>query len=572
MLSDLVVEGLGVIESADLSLGGGSHALTGETGAGKTLVVAAAQLLLGDRAERSLVRTGEREARVEGRFLIPAGHPALTLLHESGLVEGDDPTGGEDSVEVVVARSVSADGRNSKARINGRLVTLATLSEFGSLVMEIAGQHEHQRLGRAGYQRGLLDSFAGPEARSGAERVGSLVREAARIARSLEESRAGARSRSREADVLRYEIKEIDSAAPLPGEGDELHVTVERLEHAEEIAVNVASAIDALRAEGGAEESMGVAESAARKAGERDPSVMPLAQRLEAARYEIADVATELSSVLAAPDPEALEAARTRLSVLARLRRKYGATEAEVLEYLEDAREKLSKIDNSDEDEARLQAEHDRLVREAENEAKHVTALRTSAAPRLARAVEGWLHRLALPDASFEVVLEPRPLYEGGVEDAVFLVAPNVGEAAGPVAKAASGGELSRIALALSLVSTTGSIGTMIFDEVDAGVGGEAARAVGDALAQLARTSGAQVVVVTHLPQVAAFAERQYRVVKAAEGDRTVATVAPVEGEERVAELSRMLAGMPDSAVAQEHARELLRSASAAPTARSRAS
>jgi DNA repair protein RecN (Recombination protein N) len=454
---------------------------------------------------------------------------------------------------------VSADGRSSKARINGRLVTAAILAEFGSRVMEIAGQHEHHRLGRPGFQRALLDAYAGTDAIALAEEVTRSVHRAAEARRRLEELRSNARSRSREADVLTYEIKEIDSVAPVAGETDELHSIAQRLEHSEEIATGVATAVAALREEGGAEETVGVAESSIRKLEGTDSTVVKFVKRLEAARYEIADVAEELSALLEPPDPDALEAARSRLASLARLKRKYGAGEEEVLEYLEGARRKLAELEGSEEDEERLEREHERLVAEARDAALRLSALRAEAAPRLAAEVEEWLRRLALPDARFEVAVEERPLYEGGLDETSFLVAPNQGEAATPVVKTASGGELSRIALALSLVSTTGSIRTMIFDEVDSGVGGEAARAVGRALAQLAEVRGIQVIVVTHLPQVAAFAEHQYLISKHTERGRTIALVARVEGDERIAELSRMLAGMPDSDASRRHAEELLR-------------
>lgn len=560
MLSDLVVEGLGVIESADLALVGGSAALTGETGAGKTLVVAAAQLLLGDRADRSLVREGAREARVEGRFLIPPEHPAVSVLETAGLIDPPEPAA---EIEVVLTRTVSADGRSSKARINGHLVTLATLAELGMSLMEIAGQHEHQRLGRPDYQRSLLDAFAGDETSATAQEVALEVRATARSDAELEELRESQRARSREADVLQYEIKEIEAAAPVAGESEELHALTGRLEYAEEIAVGVAGAVEALGAEGGAEEAIGTAETALRHLETKDPELTPLASRLEAARYEIADVAAELGARLVPADPEALGSSRARLADLSRLKRKYGATDEDILEYLEEARTKLDRLFRTDDELERLQGEHESHVRRAREAATRLTAGRREAAPLLAAAVEARLRGLALPDVTFQVALEERPLYEGGAEEISFVVAPNPGEPPRPVAKSASGGELSRIALALNLVMTTGSVRTMIFDEVDAGVGGEAARAVGQALADLARKQHIQVVVVTHLPQVAAFADQHHRVVKTTKDQRTVATVMRVEGDERVAELSRMLAGMPDSTVAKEHARELLELAQA---------
>jgi DNA repair protein RecN (Recombination protein N) len=553
MLSDLVVEGLGVIESAELSLEGGSAALTGETGAGKTLVVAAAQLLLGDRADRTLVRSGSGEARVEGRFLLPAGHQAHALLEENGLAAG--PGG-----EIVIGRTVSDDGR-SKARINGRLVTLTMLSEVGATLMEIAGQHEHQRVGRAEVQRSLLDGFAGEAAHEAGAAVASAVRSARSAERRLEELRSSERSRSREIDVLNYEIKEITAAAVSPGETEDLVSVARRLEHAEEIAGGVAGAIEALRGEGGAEEAIGSAERAVQRLEAADPQLGSLAVRLEAARYEVADVAAELAERLTPADPDALETVRERLAILSRLKRKYGATDEDVLAYLEDAETKLAGLSGADEDLARLEDEHARSLEAAREAAVRLSELRRLAAPKLAAEVEARLRDLALPEVTFSVELEERPLFEGGLEDISFMVSPNPGELPKPVAKTASGGELSRIALALSLVTTAGGVSTMIFDEVDAGVGGEAARSVGAALQQLSREQGIQVVVVTHLPQVAAFADQHLRVAKQTKGGRTVASVTRIEGAERETELARMLAGSPDSSVAHEHAKELLSTA-----------
>ncbi len=424
--------------------------------------------------------------------------------------------------------------------------------------MEIAGQHEHAHLGRAGYQRGLLDSFIGPAATDLVDEVRDAVRSAGAARRKLEELEASERSRSRELDVLSYEIAEIEKASLAEGEVADLQARASRLEHASTIAVGVATAAESLTGEGGADEALATAESAVRQAAAGDPGLTPLADRLEAARYEVADVATELTGVDTAPDSDALEGVHARLGVIARLRRKYGPEESDVMGYLASARTRAEELGRAGQDIEHLRGEHERLLRRASEAAERLTSMRREAAPGLAAAVEARLHDLALPGARFEVGLEPKDLYEGGLEDVELLVAPNKGEAALPVARSASGGELSRISLALHLVTTTGLVGTMIFDEVDAGVGGEAARAVGAALAQLAESAGVQVLVVTHLPQVAAFASAQYRVRKEEADGRTVAVVERVEGDERVSELSRMLAGLPGSDVAREHARELL--------------
>ena len=555
MLNELVVEELGVIRRAELALDRGCSALTGETGAGKTLLVAALSLLLGARGDRSLVRTGASEARVEGRFSIPVDHPAVDLLRAHGVL--DDGAAGSE-VEVVVSRTIPGDARSGKARINGHLLTISMLADVGSRLVEIAGQHEHQRLGSAVYQRAVLDQFSGSETVALASQTAAAVSRASAAAARTVELGASERERSRELDLLRYEINEIESASIQPGEWTALTAEASRLEHAETIAESLHSAAKALRGDGGAEELVAGAAGDLRTAGALDPSLKAPAERLIAAGYELADVADDLTRRAVAPDSDAVEAVQERLALLARLGRKYGDDEAEILAYLERAIRRADELAGLATDLEETESQALDLRRAADDLAARLTSARSAAAPRLARAVTDLLGELALGGAAFEVVLEDHPLYEGGRESVEFRVATSGGEALRPVAKVASGGELSRIALALHLLSASETATTMVFDEVDAGVGGQAAQAVGRALSDLARTTGGQVVVVTHLPQVAAFADRHYRVDKAADGERSTATVEEVVGDERIAELSRMLAGLPKSERAREHAQELL--------------
>ena len=555
MLNELVVEELGVIKRAELILDRGCTALTGETGAGKTLLVAALSLLLGARGDRSLVRTGAPAARVEGRFWIPAGHPAVELLRAHGILEEES---GQSDVEVVVSRAVPADARSGKARINGRLVTVGVVAEVGSMLVEIAGQHEHQRLGSSMYQRWVLDQFAGPETVALASGVADAVGRANAEADRVTDLRTSERERSRELDILRYEINEIESAAIQPGEATSLAEEAARLQHAETIAESLHSAATALRGEDGAEELVAGAAGGLRAAGALDPALIALADRVAAAGYELADVAEDLTRRAVAPDSDALEEVQARLAVLTRLGRKYGDDENEVLAYLERAHSRADELAGLVTDLEDTEKKAHELRGAAEALAQQLSEARRDAAPRLARAVEDLLGDLALGGATFEVVVEERPLYEGGTESVEFRVATSGGEALRPVSRVASGGELSRIALALHLLTSSESAGTMVFDEVDSGVGGRAAQSVGRALAELARDSGGQVLVVTHLPQVAAFADRHFRVDKADDGGRSTASVEEVSGDDRVAELSRMLAGLPKSDRAREHAQELL--------------
>ena len=556
MLTELQVSNLGVIEHAELTLGPGSSALTGETGAGKTLLVAAAGLLLGGRADRSLVRSGAPEARVEGSFAVPAGHPAVELARAQGLVDEDN-----DAVELLIARSVTADGKG-KVRINGRMATVATLQSLGTTLAVIAGQHEHHRLDSPAFQRGMLDAYAGERAEELAGEVRNAVATAARARRDLEVLTFEERARARERDLVAFEIKEIESAAPEPDESAELTTEARRLEHAEAIERAVDEATTALRGDGGAEETIDAAVRSLRTISEDDPEMAPLADRLDLVAVEIADVVGELAARRVSADPEVLEEIRNRLGTLARLRRKYGATETDVLNHLAKARLRADELDGVGADTERLTAAIESETERAEAAAAELSSMRRDAAARLEGEMANLLHDLALGDALFTVSLEPCELNEGGAERVEFRVATNAGASPAPLAKVASGGELSRIALALHLLTATGETPTMIFDEVDAGVGGRAAQSVGRCLAQLARAPDTQVLVVTHLPQVAAFADNHYTVLKESATSTTTATLEKVEGEQRVVELSRMLAGFPQSERAHEHARELLDMAS----------
>jgi DNA repair protein RecN (Recombination protein N) len=555
MLTDLTVEGLGVIDGARVTLEEGCTALTGETGAGKTLLVAALSLLLGGRSDRTLVRSGSSGAHVEARFELPGDHPAVALLEAHGVL--DDAGGGTSAVEVVLGRSVSPDGR-SRARANGRLVTAALLAEVGGNLVEIAGQQEHGRLGEPAHQRALLDSFAGAEAVELASLVSREVRAAARARRTVVEARRNERERRRDLDVLHYEIAEIEAAHVTSGETEELARDAERLEHAESIAAGIDDALISLKGEGGAGDLLSNARARVQALADKDENLSELVGRLESVAIEIDDIAGELSGRAVSPDPSALEGVRERLEVLQRLRRKYGEHEDEVLSYLQRARDKVAQLEASDAELDRLEQEADDPGRRASEAATRLSELRAEAAPRLAAAVNELLAELALEGARMEVGLQPRDLFEGGAESVELRVTTDPGAPMRPVARVASGGELSRIALALRVLTTTGSVRTMVFDEVDAGVGGAPAQSIGRLLARLAHKSGTQVLVVTHLPQVAAFADFHFRVVRGERAGRADAFVERIDGEQRVAELSRMMAGLPESRRAREHAQELL--------------
>lgn len=549
MLSELVVENLGPIAGAEIALQPGSSALTGETGAGKTLLVTAVVLLTGGRADRGIVRDGASEARVEGRFVIAGANPAVTFLEERDLL----PASG-DRVELVVTRTISSSG--SRARINGRLVPVAVLAEIGPSLVEIAGQHEHHLLASPRAQRETLDRFAGAAAMALAAGVTADVRELGRVERELDELRASERERARELDVLRFEIEEIEAASVRVGEVAELSTEAARLEDAEDFGVALSRAVEELSGDRGADERLAAAVASLEKVADKDPSLAPYLERMVATSEEVREMAARLSARVHDPDPASLEAIRSRLGEIARLRRKYGDDEEQIVRYLQRSRERVNELLARSSSIDGLEQSARTLRERATAAASELSRVRKEASAKLERSVQELLEELAMPGSRFVVTIEDAELYEGGLDAVGFQVATGPGEKPRALTKVASGGELSRIALAIHILASGASADTMIFDEVDAGVGGAAARSVGEALARLGR-SGPQVLVVTHLPQVAAFADSHHRV-RRHEGDRRNVTVERVGGQERVEELSRMLAGLPESERAREHAQELL--------------
>jgi DNA repair protein RecN (Recombination protein N) len=523
MLVELRVRNLGVIADLELRLGAGMTAVTGETGAGKTLVVDAIELLVGGRAEPSMVRAGEDEAVVEGRFVV-----------------GDE--------ERVVRRVVSAQGR-SRAYVDGAMATVGELASLGETLVDLHGQHAHQSLLSAAAQRDALDAFAGVDLTALRD-----ARAAVNAVRSrLEELGGDPRERAREADLLAFQVEEITRAGL--GDADEevsLEEAEDRLANASALREAAATAYAQLQEDDGATDRVRAALSALGQ----HTTFGPARDRLSGLLAELEDTAAEVRATGEGieDDPEALAAVRARRQLLIELRRKYGDSIADVITFGEEAAARLAELQGRDAEVASLMAQLEQARTDERAAADAVAKARRRAATPAARAIEAHLHELALPRAELSVSVEG----ESPADDVAFVFAANPGEQALPLRKVASGGELARVMRALRLVLTSGPP-TMVFDEVDAGIGGEAAVAVGQALAALGAER--QVLVVTHLPQVAAFADAQVQVVKQDAGDRVVAAATRLDDDDRVVELSRMLAGDPDSAAARKHAKELLASA-----------
>ncbi len=543
-LVELRVRNLGVIDDVTVTLGTGMTALTGETGAGKTLLVEALSLLLGARADPSVVRAGTEEALVEGRFVVPPGHEPFPV---GPIGERHDDPGNDEPGEVTLSRAVPRSGR-SRAWVDGRMATIGTLAEAAGQLIELHGQHQHQALTHTDAQRRALDAFGRIDLdgwTTARQQLRFLTEESAALG-------GDARARAREVDLLRYQIGEIEGAG-IDGSDEE-----ERLEAEEDRLAEAANhrqaAASALAAVSGAEGTSAL-DRLAEAAGYLDGR-MPLAgleNRVRAAMADLSDLATDLRTVVETweDDPERLDEIRTRRQLLHQLQRKYGDSLEEVLAFADDARRRLAEAEGEELRAQVLDVEIEAAQSALDQRSREVAEARRAAAPLLAAGILATLQRLAMPSARFEIAVEG----EGPADRVAFLLGANPGEPLAPLASAASGGELARTMLAIRL-AVTDAPGVMVFDEVDAGVGGEAAIAVGSALAGLG-TRG-QVLVVTHLAQVAAQADHQIEVRKDEQSGRTRSEVTTLEGESRVVELSRMLSGHPDSASARQHARELL--------------
>ena len=559
MIEEMRLRGLGVIAEATLPIGPGFTAITGETGAGKTMVVTGLGLLLGQRADSGVVRSGSDQADVAGVWIVPQEGAVADRVRDAG---GDLEPLPDGTAELYVGRTISREGR-SRATVGGRSAPAGVLADLADELVVVHGQTDQLRLRSAAEQRTALDRFGGEPVRIAYEAYGEAWRRWRALDEELTTLTRDRDARIAEAEALRETLDAIAEADPQPGEDAELAQRAERLAHVEELRAAAATAREALSSElDGIDVATltGEARRALERAGDRDPALAELADQVAEIGYRSAEVAGALSGYLADLDdsgPAELEAVEERRAVLSALVRRHGDTLDDIIALAETGARRLAELEGDDDRIGELTAQRDAAASALDEAAAALTAARTSAAARLGEAVTAELAALAMPDAVLTVaVTEGTPSAEGR-DEVTLLLAPHAGADPRPVARSASGGELSRVMLAIEVViSSTHPVPTFVFDEVDAGIGGAAAIEVGRRLARLAETS--QVIAVTHLAQVAAFAGNHLSVVKASDGSVTASSVRRLDGAEREAEMARLLSGLADSQTALEHARELL--------------
>ena len=573
MFEEIRISSLGVIESSTLELGPGLTVITGETGAGKTMVVTALSLLLGGRADTGAVRSGSAHARVEGVV------DARTLTAFCAAV--DEVGGDTEDGQVVIARNIAAEGR-SRAWVGGASVPVSRMAEVTESLVAVHGQSDQHRLLRAGAQRDALDRHAAAAVDALLAEWRRLHTELTDVERELDDVVTHARERAQEADRLRFGLGEVEAVSPEPGEDTALAAEESRLGYADTLRTAAEQAREALSSDDDAPDALATT-AAARTLLEgvrdHDPEAGELADRLAELTYLLSDLAADVASYASRLDidPARLAAVSERRASITALTRKYGETVEDVLAWAQESSRRLLDLDDTDGRTDALRAEQSRLRTELADTGARLSAARQSAAAELGDQVSGELTQLAMPHAVVTIavgqheVAEPERPTPGvlrvgkrwlrattsGLDEVEFLLAANTGSEARPLHKGASGGELSRVMLALEVsLAESNPVPTFVFDEVDAGVGGKAAIEIGRRLAQLARR--AQVLVVTHLPQVAAFADRHVVVHKQSDGTVTTSGLVVLDDEAREKELSRMLAGVEESDSARAHARELL--------------
>ncbi|MBR2643794.1 MAG: DNA repair protein RecN [Clostridia bacterium] len=552
MLTRLKIANIALIDKSDIVFDAGFSALTGETGAGKSILIESVGFVLGERASRESIRTGADRAAVEATFLLEKQSPARAFLEEHQLDNGD---------ELVLYRELSTAGRNV-CRVNGTLVNTAELKQLGDLLVDLHGQHAHQSLLNVETHLGLIDAYAKSNADHLSDRVEEARQHALKVGHDLHVLKNNLQERERRIDTIRYQLKEIDAVAPVDGEEEQLESDRSKMRNAETIVEGLNAAYEALFSDSGALSSLSEARDALNRIGEYDPAYRAMSERTDDAYYAIEDVAYELRDGREAFrfDPDLLEQTESRLAALMNLKRKYGATLAEVLAYRDRLDSELRILTDGDNQVDSLEAAYRDAVQSFGTLAETLSARRKAAARVLCSEAVKQLNDMGMPHAKLEAAFTHIPaeqLSETGVDTVEFLLSANRGEPVKPLTKVASGGEMSRIMLAMkAALSDADSIETLVFDEIDTGISGMVANTVAKKMRALGEKH--QVLCVTHLPQIAAYADAQYVAYKYSDAEKTHSVTRRLTESERPKELARIMGGEETDQKAMEHAKALL--------------
>lgn len=553
MLSHIQIRNFALIDDLGVDLSGGFSVLTGETGAGKSIIIDAITTVLGERASTELIRTGSDRAVVEAVFDVSDDARSSAKASELGF--------DADEGMLIISREITTAGK-SQCRVNGRICTLAMVRDLTSGLIDIHGQHEHQTLLATEMHIDILDHWCGADAIALREKCDTLYSRVRELRSELGRLKSDERERARTLDLYEFQRTEIDGAKLQPGEDEELLTERSRLANAEKLhalASDVYGSLSGAGQEGGAVDMLSAALQQLRSMALLDDS---LAQAVEDAETALYSAEQAQDGVRAYRDeiefnPTRLEAVEERLDLIRALKRKYGDSIEEIVTYGQQLSQKLDDLTHSEERTADLEKEIEQAEDELLGVARRLSEIRKAGAAKFSSAVEGELAELAMASTKFEVSFEDSEPSARGIDQVEFVISPNPGEPLKPLARIASGGELSRLMLALKTVMAgSDRVPTLIFDEIDTGIGGRTAQVLGEKLAGVGRT--AQVLCVTHLPQIASRADAQFSVRKLVEGSRTVVRLDQVAGDARVEELARMLGGAEDSRAAMEHAREML--------------
>lgn len=549
MLIELHIRNFALIDELRVELGSGFSALTGETGAGKSIVVDAINAALGERVGSEVVRTGADKAVVEAVFDVSDSPNAASIAESLGY-EGDDGV-------IILSREIAREGR-SQCRINGRPATASVVKDISSHLVDIHGQHEHQSLLAPQLHAGIFDAWCGEKVTALKERAAAAYSELSKLESELSRLRSDQRERARLLDLYGFQVDEIQAANLEPGEEEILEQERNRLANAEKLYAAASEVYQALGDDGGGVDALSNASLSAIRIAHLDPSMEPLIETInnaliaaQEAQSSIRDYMEEVEA-----NPARLENIEDRLNLLRTLKKKYGDSIEEILVYFDETKSKLENLANTEERSGELESNIAAAAKSLKTVCSELTAARREAAPEFAKLVERELADLAMDKTRFQVGIEPAQPGPTGADAVEFLISPNPGEPLKPLAKIASGGELSRIMLALKSVTTAASMPTLVFDEIDTGIGGLTAQVLGEKLGSLATRY--QVMCVTHLPQIASRATAHFAVEKYVEGGRSLVRLIPLDGENRVTELARMLGSEESSSAALSHAREML--------------